>query len=697
MKKNVLLLHLLSSTYPNRFFWILMIFLLINSEALLAQTFGWSKYVGTETQSASASDGLGNVYVLASFKGSISYGSYSFSSLGSSSRSDLTLVKYDKDGNVQWARRIGSTGDEYVGDVAISKYGSYLFITGSFSNTVSFGTYHGYTSSPLTSRGGTDVFVARYDAVSGTLVWARQAGGTLSDNGNGIFTDVWGDDVYITGSFTGTSYFKTGTSLSSYGGTTDAFFAKYDRNGNFTFAKRWGGAGYDYGKSIAVDKYYDNIYITGGDSPYSSPYIVNFFLAKFNSSGNYVWSRSAGGNSYIDSGHDLVLNSSGHYIYIIGTFSTEEFNLSGTVLSSNGSADAFVAKYYENGNLLWAKNIGGYGWDEGQSIAEDLGNLYISGTFSGAVNFGHTSLTSYGSYDIFLSHITTGGDFRWTTQIGTSYTDYGRGNITIAKYNLLYFSGHRGVVYFRGIPFFPSGSYVWKITPPSIPYITEFRLINADTDVDVKKIYALEEIKYSTLGTRNINIKANTSPSTVGSVVFKLDSNPKKTENNKPYAYAGDQPKPGGGIDYKAFTPSAGSHKLEATPYSGPNGTGVKGTTTILYFSIKDDLAASRTMAVDYKIYSESNSQWGELQLQAHPNPFADYTTLEFIATMDGTAHLALYDLIGAMIQEVFHGEVKAGQRYEFAVDGSALKSSLYISKLTLAKQTAHQKLLLAR
>lgn len=152
MKKSVLLMHLSEQILSFRFVWILMPILLISSETLLGQTFGWSKYVGTETQSASTSDGTGNVYVLASFKGSVSYGSYSFSSLGSSSRSDLVLVKYDKDGAVLWARRIGSTGEEYAGDVTISKYGSYLFITGSFSNTVRFGTYHGYEVSPLTSR-----------------------------------------------------------------------------------------------------------------------------------------------------------------------------------------------------------------------------------------------------------------------------------------------------------------------------------------------------------------------------------------------------------------------------------------------------------------------------------------------------------------------------------------------------------------
>ncbi|HEY9299717.1 MAG TPA: T9SS type A sorting domain-containing protein, partial [Phormidium sp.] len=47
-----------------------------------------------------------------------------------------------------------------------------------------------------------------------------------------------------------------------------------------------------------------------------------------------------------------------------------------------------------------------------------------------------------------------------------------------------------------------------------------------------------------------------------------------------------DEPKVNGGFDYKGFTPSEGAHKLVAIPYSGSNGTGVKGISKIIQFTI---------------------------------------------------------------------------------------------------------------
>ncbi len=283
--------------YSRLFYSGLVFGLLLFVGQVRAQEFEWARRGGNKTNSAVTSDGAGNSYLLTSFSGAASFGPYSFSSLGSSSRSDLCLVKYDKDGTVKWARRIGGNGNDDLGDVTISKYGGYLYITGTFEQTVRFGSYHGFMLNPLTSRGSKDIFVARYSIDTGVFQWAKQAGGPYSDNANGIFTDKYGKEVFITGSFAGTANFSTSGSaynLTSYSNTTDAYYAKYDKDGNFQHAERWGWSGYDYGSAIAVNSYDDDIYVTGGDSPYSSPYIVNFYLRKMSSAGNYVWQKTAG-------------------------------------------------------------------------------------------------------------------------------------------------------------------------------------------------------------------------------------------------------------------------------------------------------------------------------------------------------------------------------------------------------------------
>jgi len=82
-------------------------------------------------------------------------------------------------------------------------------------------------------------------------------------------------------------------------------------------------------------------------------------------------------------------------------------------LSNNANAQA----------LQWAKAMGGYFSDIGQSIALDgSGNVYTTGYFRGIADFdpgaGVTNLTSAGSYDIFISKLDASGNFVWAKAIG---------------------------------------------------------------------------------------------------------------------------------------------------------------------------------------------------------------------------------------------------------------------------------------
>ena len=63
-------------------------------------------------------------------------------------------------------------------------------------------------------------------------------------------------------------------------------------------------------------------------------------------------------------------------------------------------------------------------------------------------------------------------------------------------------------------------------------------------------------------------MRAETFPSTVGSVRFALDGNANfQTESVAPYALAGDT-----AGDYNPWTPALGAHTLTATPFTGGRG-----------------------------------------------------------------------------------------------------------------------------
>ena len=137
-------------------------------------------------------------------------------------------------------------------------------------------------------------------------------------------------------------------------------------------------------------------------------------------------------------------------------------------------------------------------------------------------------------------------------------------------------------------------------TKSAAPIVSSFTLVNADTGRAVSGFDPMPSgatIDLSATG-KNLNIRANTATSTVGSVRFGLDANNLfRAEKAAPYYLAGDK-------DGKvlAWTPSAGTHTVTATPFSGPNFTGQKGATLRLSFTVKSAAPPPTTPKVfEYK------------------------------------------------------------------------------------------------
>ena len=85
--------------------------------------------------------------------------------------------------------------------------------------------------------------------------WANSMGNTFSDEGKSIAIDDSGY-VYLTGTFAREVYFDPDSMISpltSVGNSKDIFIAKYDSTGKYVWAISMGGNTSDEGKSIAVD------------------------------------------------------------------------------------------------------------------------------------------------------------------------------------------------------------------------------------------------------------------------------------------------------------------------------------------------------------------------------------------------------------------------------------------------------------
>ncbi|MHC5538635.1 tandem-95 repeat protein, partial [Singulisphaera rosea] len=137
-----------------------------------------------------ATDSSGAVYTVGSFQGSGDFDpGAGTTTLVSAGEYDAYFEKLDTNGRLVWANRYGSTS--YDGANGVSVNGSGVYVTGDYGGSVDFNPGTGITT--LTSAGGADVFVNRYETSTGALSWARSLGGVGDETGFGIATDHLGN------------------------------------------------------------------------------------------------------------------------------------------------------------------------------------------------------------------------------------------------------------------------------------------------------------------------------------------------------------------------------------------------------------------------------------------------------------------------------------------------------------------------
>ncbi len=197
---------------------------------------------------------------------------------------------------------------------------------------------------------------------------------------------------------------------------------------SYEWGGRFGGAGEDVIKKMHVDAD-GNSYLTGyftdtadfdiNGSEYNlnSNGFYDVFVQKTNTEGNLEWAVSIGGLMF-DYGTGITTDDMGN-VYITGYFEeTVDFNPGALefLLTSQGSGDIFILKLSSDGEFIWAKSVGGTGYEESTSIdVDELGNVYILGYLYETVDFdpglGEMLLTSNGGSDTFLLQLNNSGDF----------------------------------------------------------------------------------------------------------------------------------------------------------------------------------------------------------------------------------------------------------------------------------------------
>ena len=359
--------------------------------------------------------------------------------------------------NIEWGRQIGGTDVDWSRSMVFDDFGN-VYTTGIFRETVDFDPGAGILN--LTSNGDGDIYIQKLDA-SGDLIWVRQMGGNGWDSALAIALDNLGN-IYTAGRFAETVDFDPGVgvlNLTSNGGE-DIYIQKLDASGNLVWVKQMGGEEDDAVSSIAIDDL-DNVYTIGyfggiadfdpgvGTLNLTSNGGIDIYIQKLDGLGNLVWVKQMGGEAN-DLGRAIALDDLGN-VYAMGGFrETADFDpgVGMLNLTSNGVVDIYIQKLDESGDLVWAKQIGGEGWDAAEVIAlDDSGNIYTAGEFDDTADFdpgaGVLNLTSNGGDDIFIQKLDGSGDLIWVKQIGGE-SDIAVRSIVFDDLNNIYTVGYFG-------------------------------------------------------------------------------------------------------------------------------------------------------------------------------------------------------------------------------------------------------------
>lgn len=294
---------------------------------------------------------------------------------------DIYLVKKDSIGNTQWNKVYGGPNDDEGYAVELTKDGGYILC--------------GYTNS--FGAGAFDACIIKINAIGDTL-WTKTYGGTRNDYGNAIKQTNDGGYI-IAGS---TQSFLTGID------SGNVYLIKTDSLGNVKWTKSFGSnlttGSYNTTDAYSISETSDKGFIICGYTNAFGEPVGDAFLAKTDSVGNIVFTKTYGGKG-VDWANSVIITNDGGYM-ITGAISTD---------STSANQDVYLIKTNALGDTLFTASFGGNGEDLGQDIMQTLYGDYLI--------TGYTGSFGAGGNDAFLIKTNTLGDTIFTKLYGGASND----------------------------------------------------------------------------------------------------------------------------------------------------------------------------------------------------------------------------------------------------------------------------------
>ncbi|AKF02985.1 MopE-related protein [Sandaracinus amylolyticus] len=319
-----------------------------------------------------------------------------------------------------WSYTVGGSGSGFdvVDSMVIDGAGNVTAV-GLFAGAASYGP------TSVTTLGMQDGYVVSYTP-AGAIRWSQRVGGAGATS---MLTEIARDaagNVFVVGHFDMAISAGSGT-LASVGGT-DVVVASYTAGGAHRWSRRFGGAGGELAKSIAVDPagnvivaaLINGVFDVGGGPMGTATRSSMVVLSLSNASGAYQWARAITPASTNGVQPERLTTDASGNVHAVGYFSNATDFGTGT-LTPIGN-DVFVVSLSPAGATRWVRHIGSSGVDLGRAIAiEPGGDVIVAGEFDDTVDFGTGSLSARGATwrDVFVARLDAAtGATEWARRFG---------------------------------------------------------------------------------------------------------------------------------------------------------------------------------------------------------------------------------------------------------------------------------------
>jgi len=351
----------------------------------------------------------------------------------------IYLSKFNSDGDYIWGCTWDSPSIDKGYDLAVDPKGDILIM-------MAFDYPIDLDPGPGTDFHNAGFSVSKLDT-DGNFIWGKSW--HTDDNRWDLEVDGLGN-VFICGTFLTETDMDPGEGedVRRPNGFRDCCLIKLDSNGDFMWARTWGGPGNentdgDYawwaagtsdGQVFVVGHVRKTIdFDPGANVVEAGP---GYFLSRFAPTGKFlgvnVWEVPIH-NLAVDKADNLFITG---YIY---SRSTIDFDM-GPGIDAHQGPNAYIVSYSPNGDLLWVRTWGLDLVSPRNLAIAPTNEIFIAGTFDwNLVDFDPSEYTDYQTSvdndDVFCTKYLLNGEYQWTRTWGSSEDDRPNGVATDASGN----------------------------------------------------------------------------------------------------------------------------------------------------------------------------------------------------------------------------------------------------------------------